>query len=124
MTEAFSVRAWADTMARVLGRLADPADLQLAYLSQLGVEGSIDELALEFDDVFRPLAPALSERGASDVVAALGAVDAALGSETLGWSAAALLESPEWNRIRALAGTAKGSLNQSVHDMPQNPQSR
>jgi len=55
MTTPMPSGEWLNSPLAVLARLAAPADVQAAYISQLGVAGSIDEPALEFDDHFRPI---------------------------------------------------------------------
>jgi hypothetical protein len=92
------------SMAAVLGRLASPADVQAAYLADLGVSGSIDELALEFDDLFKPLEPRLDGlRGWEAALASLRELDSSLSSEQLSWSYEALQSSQGWEEIRRLA---------------------
>jgi hypothetical protein len=96
----------------VLDRLSAPAEVQVAYLSQLRSGPSLDELALEFDDIYRPLGWRLAtvERGA-ELITACESLEASLRSETLGW-AFADLDSDEWAAIRMLAQDARLKLSQ------------
>lgn len=96
---------WLEAAQGVLRRLSSPADDQLQYLRNLGIEGSIDELGLEFDDVWRVLSPLLeiSDRELQD---RLSDIARALSSDNVPWDAGALRHSLEWHRIRELARLA------------------
>lgn len=86
-----------------VSRLASPAEEQRQYLVGLGVAESLDELALEFDDQYRPLEPVLRLLpNRVEVLVACQALDDALASETLGWRFENLI-SVEWAHVRALA---------------------
>ena len=94
-----------------LTRLGAPADEQLNYLRGLGVEGSLDELALEFDDAYRPLADVVGlGLDRPDVAMLLRQLDSALASDTLRW-AADDISSDEWECIRRLARRAQTAMN-------------
>jgi hypothetical protein len=73
---------------------------------ELGVADSLDELALEFDDLYRPIRGVLESlpNGAA-ISEACEAVDAALTSEALGWTFDDL-NSPDWDGVRQLASRA------------------
>jgi hypothetical protein len=95
----------------VLDRLSSPAKAQVRYLSQLGTGHFLDELALEFDDVYRPLAWRLATVGrGAELIAACERLEVALRSDTLGWSIADL-DSDEWAAIRVLAQDARSKLS-------------
>lgn len=91
----------------VLARLAAPASAQIAYLQDLGVTPSIDELALEFDDI-AVLVPELVENGrlTREQVETVMALDRTLqamsGIDDL-WNDAALRSDPRWAEVRELA---------------------
>ena len=52
---------WFGQLIRTVRNLASEPDAQKAYLASLGTEGSADELALEFDDMYRPLVHQLDQ---------------------------------------------------------------
>lgn len=89
-------------------RLAAPADEQIAYLRRLGSFPSLDELALEFDDMFGP-AGTLPE-GSPEWVEALRKLDQRLdeisGHENEHLWLAQALEGTEWTEVRDLARNA------------------
>ena len=114
MTDADTTTGWTDAMVSVLRRRAAPSDEQERYLRDLGVAPSIDELGLEFDDCFRPLAPRLADDKATRALEALIVVDAALSDEDLPWTDAGLRESPEWEHVRALAREAERLLTDAT----------
>lgn len=101
----------------VLGRLAAAAPDQIEYLTAVGVADLVDELALEFDDLYRPRAPQL-EGASAEAAAACRELDRMLSSDRLGWSFADL-ESTEWEKIRATAAAASAALiRDSAGDSP------
>lgn len=104
----------AELRARLEGclyHLADPADRQDAYLRGIGVGGLADELALEFEDVFRQLEPLLRERPeAQRLVQALQRLEHLLDDPTLQWSIQDLRESEQWREIRIVAAGALQAL--------------
>lgn len=104
MTIPESLRA----LAASLGRLAAPASDQIDYLTALGVADLADELALEFDDLYRSRA-SLLEEAAPEAAAACRELDRMLSNDQLGWTLADL-ESPEWHGIRATAAAAYSAL--------------
>jgi hypothetical protein len=99
----------------VVSRLADPAPEQLRYLRQSGIDGIVDELALEFEDTL-PFVSRLEAHGV--VPAGTGARFAAVnelldqmsdaGDEV--WSEAALSADPRWEQVRRYAGDALANL--------------
>lgn len=95
-----------------LDRLAEPAAAQVDYLSKLGAVGLADELALEFEDLYRPLEGQL-DRLTPDCAAACRVVDRALANKHLGWSFDDL-GSPEWERVREYASTASAALRRDL----------
>lgn len=95
-----------------LGRLAAPADEQLAYLESLGTGALADELALEFhDDVLAVKAFAESKLRGTEAMRAVAEVDDALrnmsgpANERL-WRPEGLRTAQEWAALRRLAAAA------------------
>ena len=106
-----NVQQFLEWLISALDRLASPAEEQIQYITDLGSADMLDELALEFDDFFRPVAiPLESTPNGPAAVAACRAVDEALQSETLGWFFADL-GSAEWAAIRVLAARAHSLLD-------------
>jgi hypothetical protein len=78
MTIPESLQALVDA----LGRLAAPAPDQIEHLTVLGLADLADELALEFDDLYRPRAGQL-EDASVEAAAACRELDRMLSSEQL-----------------------------------------
>lgn len=95
-----------------LDRLAAPATDQIRYLTSLGVSGLADELALEFDDLYRPIVAEL-EQLSLEAAALCRELDRLLSSERLGWTFADL-ESTQWELIRTTAAAASAGLRRSA----------
>ncbi len=95
-----------DGLREAVARLAASATVQRAYLQELGVVPSADELGLEFDDALAPVRHQLH----GEAAAALRILDELLSEmdETL-WSTNAL-EDQAWQRVRETAETAKRAL--------------
>jgi hypothetical protein len=90
-----------------LKRLAAPADEQVAYLRDLGSFPSLDELALEFDDVFGPPGTPPPEGPWADALSKLAAaLNAMSGQENSHLWTADALNGPEWAEVRSLAREA------------------
>ncbi|MDH2415272.1 hypothetical protein [Nocardioides sp. CER19] len=104
MTTSASLQA----LAHALDRLAWAASEQTEYLSALGVADLTDELALEFDDIYRPHASQL-EAISPESAATCQDLQSLLSSDKLGWTFADL-QSPEWDRVRTLAAAASDAL--------------
>jgi len=104
MTLPESLQALVDS----LGRLAASTPDQVEYLTALGVADLADELALEFDDLYRPRVRQLEEVSV-EAAAACRELDRMLSSDQLGWTFADL-QSSEWERIRATAAAASAAL--------------
>jgi hypothetical protein len=94
-------------------RLAWAADAQIAYLRGIGVGGSADELALEFDDMFA------AHRACPDSLGPVGYVLADLDRALVRmsgdanvdlWTDEALRSAAEWHEVRALAAVALAAL--------------
>lgn len=101
------LEVWSEQAKTCLERLSNLPEAQIAYLEKLGVADLADELALEFDGAFRPLAPLLEEiPEAWGLLSALRRVDSALSVQDLQWEAAALTSSPSLAKIRRLASSA------------------
>lgn len=101
-------QTWLQPLATSLHRLAAPASEQVEHLSELGVGDLVDELALEFDDLYRPLAPRLGE-AYPGLSLACRELDRRLVSWRLGWTFADL-ESPGWAESRRAAAAALAAL--------------
>lgn len=99
-----------------LSRLAAPAPDQIEYLASLGVADLTDELALEFDDLYRPIARDL-EQISPESASACRELDRMLSSDKLGWTFADL-ESAEWESIRTTAAAAAAGLRDSAGGSP------
>jgi hypothetical protein len=108
--------AWHARLVATLGHLAAEPVGQKAYLISIGVEGSADELALEFDDAYRPLIPHMAELKISGLaIAKLARLNDVLtemsGADHLElWETAALETSNNWSQIRRLA-------TEIIHDL-------
>lgn len=109
-----TIPAGFQAFAASLGRLAAPASEQINYLTSLGVADLTDELALEFDDLYRPIAEALDHLS-PESASACRQLDQILSSDELGWSFADL-ESAEWERVRASAAAAAAALSKDSAD--------
>lgn len=98
-------------LERTLRNLAAPAAEQTSYLTRLGTAPSVDELALEFDDVFRRLTDSGLHTKLGQAKESVAAVNRMLADisgefhEQL-WTTAALERRAEWTRIRELATKA------------------
>lgn len=99
-------------LAASLGRLAAPAEEQLAYLERLGTGELADELALEFhDNLLAVKGCAKPELRDSAAMRAVAEVDGALermsgtANEWL-WRPEGLRAAPEWAALRRLAAAA------------------
>lgn len=103
-------------LAESLQRLAAPASEQVEYLSALGVGELTDELALEFDDLYRPLAARLVETSPG-LSLACQQLDRMLASQHLKWTFADL-GSPEWAEVRRTAAAALSALARETAEGP------
>jgi hypothetical protein len=104
MSKAGETGMLVQQLDNAVARLAIPPTEQLAYLASIGVGGLADELALEFDDAYQPVAPLLEELEAPEELREdLTSLDQALTSDSLEWSIAAVGESDAWAEIRHLA---------------------
>lgn len=79
-----TTRAFASAFRGSLTRLGSPPADQMRYLTALGTADLLDELALEFDCYFVPLAGELRRR-APRWESLCRRLDGMLGSDTLGW---------------------------------------
>jgi hypothetical protein len=92
--------------------LAAPAARQIGHLAPLRLGTMVDELALEFDDIYVVAAPIMDELGWSGAVeSALALLDAQLRSmsgqaHASLWTTDALVFAPEWSKVRELAAIA------------------
>lgn len=111
MNQAADLRSLMGRLRDAVARLAAAPEDQLQYLATLGVDGSADELALEFDDIYRPAQPLLDQVAApDDVRIALQRLDGRLGRSTIDWSTRSLAESEDWAETRRLAAQALGCM--------------
>lgn len=102
--------------AASLARLAAPVNEQIAYLTSLGLADLADELALEFDDLYRPIAGELEQISPASA-AACRELDHLLSNDQLGWTFLDL-ESDQWELIRATAASAAAGLHDSAGGPP------
>lgn len=96
-----------DQLTRTLEKLALEPDEQIAYVAHLGSRGSLDELALELDDVL-PAALSRPELLSKGQVVSLRDLDQRLDAisgpgKTDLWEERALWSSVEWSGVRAQA---------------------
>lgn len=92
-------------LSGAVARLAMPAREQIEYLEQLGTAPSVDELALEFDDLYLPVAARWRATGnRSELLGLLAQIDAALRAQNA-WTVDDL-DSKSWVEIRQLAKSA------------------
>ncbi|MBI4491879.1 MAG: hypothetical protein HY690_03695 [Chloroflexi bacterium] len=103
-------------LTHALARLAAPARDQIAYLGDLGVSPSADELALELDDV-AGLVPRLVACGkltpqqAERIAAVHRKLDEMSGQDkSCLWTETGLQDRPEWEEVRRLAAAALSEL--------------
>ncbi|MCM3657280.1 hypothetical protein M3147_08455 [Agromyces mediolanus] len=96
-----TTRAFVSAFRDALTRLASPPADQMRYLTALGTADLLDELALEFDGYFVPLAGELRRR-APRCESLCRRLDGMLDSDTLGWRFDDL-GSDEWSEIRSVA---------------------
>jgi hypothetical protein len=104
-------------LQEALTRLAAPAEEQVAFLRELGVWPSADELALELDDVMRMLPEALNRGELSrEEETLIRQVDDLLGTmsgeeKAELWDASQLALAKEWAEVRCLAKIARERLS-------------
>ena len=105
-----------------LRRLSVPASDQIEYLRKLGTFPSIDELALELDDVIFVVRTFLS-RGVltADEAEAIYAVSRKLKSmsgqrNARLWTEEALRESEDWADVRSMAASTLQSLERTAKE--------
>ena len=107
---AIETRIWRESLAGALQRLSAAPAEQIEYITALGTAPLLDELALEFDDFYRPLVPELGGLPDGGILAPeCAAINTALGSPTLGWQLGDLT-SAEWSAIRERAARASELL--------------
>lgn len=109
-------------LVMALRHLTLPAPDQVAYLHGLGTAPSVDELALELDDVLGLVPEAirsgsLSAQQADAVRAVVDRLDAfsGAGHEDL-WDVSALSVAAEWQDVRRLSALALQTLDQAADD--------
>lgn len=106
-------------LVAALQRLAADPAVQTAYLASLGVNPSLDELALEFDDAYRIVQPRFRELGVSpQAIARLARVDDALAKMSGArnaqlWESSALASSDAWAKLRSLASEAIQAISET-----------
>lgn len=111
MTEAAPAPAGLKALGEALARLAASPQTQLGYLRHLGTAESLDELALEFDDAFRPLRPILDRQPAwREALSRLDELDRLLSDTDIPWNSAELERSNSWVRVRQLAAASQRSI--------------
>ena len=110
MNEEARKQALVESLRGSLRRLASPATEQRRYLEELGVSPDVDELALEFDDLWPSVRPFSSEalRCCCDELDRYFGTFSGKTFEAL-WHVDALSRS-EWEGVRELAGRALAAL--------------
>jgi hypothetical protein len=94
-------------LLEVVKRLAAPPDEQVAHLRGLGSFPSLDELALEFDDVFGPPGSTPPAGEWADALKRLAAMLSAMsGPENADLWTPEALHGAEWAEVRELAREA------------------
>ncbi len=107
-----------DRFNAVLERLASSATDQREYIDGLGLAPMLDELALEFEDLYLPLGQILdSLRNGAVISRECSEISAALASPTLGWVFDDLA-SEEWAAIRVRAARTSELLSTSLGMSP------
>ncbi|GAB3951996.1 hypothetical protein [Streptomyces sparsus] len=116
-SEGFS---FAEELLSIIEILGANSERQINYCRLLGV--GIDELALEFDDIYRTAA-ALERVGSipEGVVAQLSAIDGFFEgmtvSETNVWTEDAVKHSPIWEEVRSAARLAEVAVRRLLSAM-------
>lgn len=106
-------RMWLQNFVVALERLASSANDQRDYISSLGLVPMLDELALEYEDLYPALAPVLHSLHKGAVISReCSEISAALDSPTLGWGFDDLA-SDEWAAIRVRAARTGEMLSHS-----------
>lgn len=91
---------------QVLERLNAPSEVQIEYLTKLGVADMTDELGLEYDALWPPVRAWLDRLpGGAMLMRACDALDALLSQKDLGWTFEDL-RTPPWSAIRERAAAA------------------
>jgi hypothetical protein len=94
-------------LVQAVRRLAASPDEQVAHVRRLGSYPSLDELALEFDDVFGPPGTTPPAGGWGDALRRLDATLSAMsGPENAHLWEPDALHGPEWAKVRARAREA------------------
>ncbi|WP_141699257.1 hypothetical protein [Candidatus Thiosymbion oneisti] len=101
-------------MYSALRNLASTADEQLEYLAALGLQDNIDEIALEFDDIFGAFMTdsTLSEAVRNDLQKINERLDEMSDRKDL-WTPAALKSRQEWAEIRSISRRVLDGLSVS-----------
>ena len=108
---------WLVQLVRTLRNLASEPEAQKAFLASLGTAGSNDELALEFDDIYRPLVHQFAQlnvpHSTVDKLARLdGLLDEMSGPQHHElWEPDALQTSERWAEVRRLAADVVSDLD-------------
>ena len=105
-------------LLEVLARLSWPADRQRAYLVELGVAPTVNELALEFDDALKPLLSLYGKVGIDEesgkMLVAIDAAFAEMGQNSDGldsaWEWDSLDGDSRWAAIRRMAASVSARL--------------
>ncbi|MGK5547107.1 hypothetical protein ACSNOH_20595 [Streptomyces sp. URMC 127] len=115
MTAEQRTDAFVRQLVRALRNLSSDAESQIAFTHRLGV--GVDEIALEFDDVFRQ-AHGMCATGLlpEQIEDALRPIDSQLQQMTNSrqpvWNEDSVRSSPEWRAVRSLAREALDRLTE------------
>jgi hypothetical protein len=108
MTEN-AINVFLQEIISMLRVLAFEADHQIAYLRTLGILSHVDELGLEFEDLWvqcdsKRDSGILSEQQYSQLESLAKNLDEISGPQHADlWTLSALKERPEWNQVRNIA---------------------
>lgn len=119
-----TLEALRSQLQEALTRLAAPAEEQIAHLRRMEVWPSVDELALELDDLMKLLPEALNRGEVSHEEEALirqvGEVLGTMSGEEKAalWDANQLAVAEEWEQVRRLANQAREGLGGVPSERP------
>ena len=103
-------------LRKALSLLAQPGQEQLDHLRNLGIQGNIDELALEYDDIAAAADDMLQQgelnKSQYDLVVILSnhLRHMSVGKDQSLWSDMGLMNRPEWQDVRERAKACLAAL--------------
>jgi hypothetical protein len=108
---------WLERLVITLGNLAGEASAQIAYVKNIGSGDNADELALEFDDVYRVFEPRMADlnlpdSAAENLVRLNGLLESMGGPQHAElWTSDALRGSENWSAVRRIAANVLRELD-------------